>query len=76
MWTINDVSVDPYPFNAVKRVWIDPNKKGYGSTKMSFTVHNVGCASTSVCNYLIRVTRSWQVGGDFASKAAQTYIIL
>ena len=24
----------------------------------------------------LRVTRSWRVGGDFASKAAQTYIIL
>ena len=23
MWTVNDVLVDPYPFNAVKRVWIN-----------------------------------------------------
>jgi hypothetical protein len=22
-WTVNDVLVDPWPFNAVKRVWID-----------------------------------------------------
>ena len=36
-WTINDVFVDPYPFNAVKRVWIDQKKKGYGSTQTSLT---------------------------------------
>ena len=28
--TVNDVLVDPYLFNAV---WIDQNKKGYGSTR-------------------------------------------
>ena len=26
--------------------------------------------------FIIRGTRSWRVGGDFASKTAQTYIIL
>ena len=40
MWTVNDVN--PYPFNAVKRVWIDPNKKGNGWTETSLTVHTVG----------------------------------
>ena len=27
VWTVHDVLVDPYPFDAVKRVWIDQNKK-------------------------------------------------
>ena len=40
-WTFNEVLVDPYPFIAVKRVWIDQNIKGYGSTKTSLTVHTV-----------------------------------
>ena len=35
------VLVDPYPFTAIKKVWIDQNKTGYGSTKMSLTVHIV-----------------------------------
>ena len=37
-WTINRVVVDPYTFNAVKRVWIDQNKKTYRSTNTSLTV--------------------------------------
>ena len=40
VWTVNDVSVDPYPFHSIKMVWIDRNKKRYGSTKTSLTVHN------------------------------------
>ena len=32
MRTVNDVLVDPYPFYRNKRVWINQNKKGYGST--------------------------------------------
>ena len=27
VWTVNDVLVDPYPFNAVKSVWIDQKKR-------------------------------------------------
>ena len=49
-WTINDVSVDPYPslfwvdphpFYCMKWVWIESNKKGYGLTETSLTVHTV-----------------------------------
>ena len=38
------VWVDPYSFDAVKRKWIDPNKKRYGSTEMSLKVYSV-CAN-------------------------------
>ena len=37
------VWVDTYPFIAVKRVWINPKKKGYGSTKTLLTVHTPHC---------------------------------
>ena len=33
--------IHKYPFYCIKRVWIDQNKKGYGSTKTSLTVHVV-----------------------------------
>ena len=47
------VLVDPYPFNAVKRVWIDQNKKGHGSTKKSLTVHTVYfCCFLLLFNFL------------------------
>ena len=39
------VLVDPYPFYCIKGEWIDQNKKGYGSTKTSLTVH-------TVCRYI------------------------
>ena len=41
VWNVNDMLVDPYPFYCIKIVWIDQNKKGYGSTKTSLTVHPV-----------------------------------
>ena len=41
MWTVTDVLVDPYPFYCIRRKWIDQNKKGYGLTKTSLTVHAV-----------------------------------
>ena len=45
--------IDPYPFNAVKRVWIDQNKKGHGSTKKSLTVHTVYfCCFLLLFNFL------------------------
>ena len=42
-WLIHHffVLVDPYPFNAVKKIWIDQNKKGYVSSKTSLTVHTL-----------------------------------
>ena len=53
VWTVNDVLVDPYPFNAVKSVWIDQNKKGHGSTKKSLTVHTVYfCCFLLLFNFL------------------------
>ena len=55
VWTVNDVSVNPhtflfwvnpYPSYCIdrlkqKRVWINSNKKAYGSTETSLTVHTV-----------------------------------
>jgi hypothetical protein len=40
----------------------------------SFSKFSYSCKVERAIGY--RVTRSWQVGGDFASKAAQTYIII
>ena len=55
-WSIHNlffVLVDPYPFYCIKRVWIDQNKKGYGSTKTSLTVHAVQCPGKPLCPSLM-----------------------
>ena len=55
MWTVNDVLVNPYlflvlvnpyPFYCIKKIWIDQNKKGHGSTKTSLMVHANACINT------------------------------
>ena len=42
------VLVNPYPFNTVKRVWMDQIEKGYGLTKTSLIVHRQ-CLQTFYC---------------------------
>ena len=34
VWTVNDILVDPYPFIAMKKVWINQNKKGMNQPKI------------------------------------------
>ena len=50
-WAFNDVLVDPYPFTAIKKVWIDQNKKGYGSTKMPVMVYAVYQTQDLILNF-------------------------
>ena len=64
VWTVNDVLVDPYPFYCIKRLWIDQNKKVYGSTKTSLTVHAVYYWSYL---YLLRFF-DWSLKGQTKSK--------
>ena len=53
--------VDPYSFNAVKRVWIDQNKKGYGSTVID----------SPHCNMYVC---SWAGRHSYSSEASGIYI--
>ena len=41
VWTINAVLDNPYPYYGIEKVWINQNKKGYGSMKTSLMVHTV-----------------------------------
>ena len=62
VWTVNDILVDPYPFNAVKRVWIDQDVIDSPHCTWSYLSIVFGSSLQLLCCvYNVEITKFGQV---------------